>query len=42
MFLMALGIRETFGYADCKSGGRRGSDTVSHFGYIIKLLLINF
>ena len=37
MFLMALGIRGTFGFADCESGEKRGSDTDSNFGcmYII-------
>ena len=35
MFLMALGIRGTFGFADYEFGGRRVSDTDSHFGCII-------
>ena len=38
MFLMTLGIRGTFRFADYKSGGRRGSDKDSHFGCIIDLL----
>ena len=42
MFLEALGIPGTFGSADYESGGRRGSDTDSHFGCIINLLLIHF
>ena len=42
VFNMALGIRGTFGFADYESEGRRGSDTDSHFGCIIKLLLIYF
>ena len=42
IFFMALGIRETFGFTDYESGGRRRSDTDSHFGCIINLLsLIN-
>ena len=42
MFLMALGIPGTFGFADYESGGGggRGSDTGSHFDCIIDLLLI--
>ena len=42
MFLMTLGIRETFGFADYETGARQGSDTDSHFGCIIHLLLIHF
>ena len=42
MALMALGIRESFGFADYESGGRRGSEVDSHFGCIINLLLIHF
>ena len=42
MFLMALGIWGTFGFADYESGGRRGSDTDLHFGCIINLLFIHF
>ena len=42
MFFTALGIRGTFGFANYESGGRRGSDTDSHFGCIIHLLLIHF
>ena len=42
MFLIALGIPGTFGFADHESGGRPGSDTHSHFGSIINLLLIHF
>ena len=42
MFLMALGIRWTCGFADYESEGRRGSDINSHFGCIINLFLINF
>ena len=38
MFLMALGIRATFGFADYESGERRGLDTDSHFSCIINLL----
>ena len=38
MFSMALVIRETFGFADYESGGRRGSDTDLNFGFIINLL----
>ena len=39
---MELGIRGAFGFANYESGGRRGSDTDSHFGCIINLLLIHF
>ena len=39
---MELGTRRAFGFADYESGGRRGLDTDSHFGFIINLLLINF
>ena len=35
---MELDIRGAFGFADYKSGRRRGSDTDLHFGYIINLL----
>ena len=42
MFLMALGIPGTFGFADYESGGRWGSDTDLHFRCIINLLLIHF
>ena len=42
MFLMALGIRGIFGFADYESGGRRDSYTDLHFGCIINLLLIHF
>ena len=42
MFLMVLNIRGTCGFADYKSGGRRGSNTDSHFGCIVNLLLIHF
>ena len=42
MFLMVLGIRETFEFADYESRGKRGSDIDSHFGCIINLLLIYF
>ena len=42
MFLMAFGIQGIFGYADYESGGRRGSETDSHFGCITNLLLIHF
>ena len=38
MFLMALGIRGTFGFNDYESGGRRGLDTDSHFGCSVNLL----
>ena len=41
MFLMALGIRGTFGFADYESGEREGSDTDSHFGCIIINFIIN-
>ena len=39
---MALYITGTFGFADYESGGKRGSDTDSHLGCIINLLLIHF
>ena len=42
MFLMALGIPGTFGFADYEFGARRGSDRDSHFVCIINLLLIYF
>ena len=42
MSLMAFGISGTFEFADYESGGRRGSDTDSLFGFIINLLLIHF
>ena len=42
MLLMALGIPGTLGFADYESGGRQGSDTDSHFGCIINLLLTHF
>ena len=42
MFLMALGIRGAFKFADYESEGRWGSDTDSHFGCIINLLLYIF
>ena len=42
MFLVALGIPGTFGFADYESKGRRASDTDSHFGCIINLLFIHF
>ena len=42
MFLMALGIRGNFGFADYESGKRRGSDTDLHFVCIINLLLKHF
>ena len=42
MFLIVLGIRGTFGFADYESEGRRGSETDSHFGCIINLLLMHF
>ena len=42
MFLMALGIRGTFGFSDYEFGARWGSDTDSHFVFIINLLLIHF
>ena len=42
MFLMALGIQGTFGFTDYEFGRRRGSNTDSHFGCIINLLLIHF
>ena len=35
MFFMALGIPGTFGFAYYESGGRRGLNTDSHFGFII-------
>ena len=38
MFLIALGIPGTFGFADYKSRGRRGSVSDPHFGCIINLL----
>ena len=40
---MALGIRGTFGFVDYESGGRRGSDTDSHFGVktLPRLWIIN-
>ena len=38
MFLMKLGIRRAFEFSDYESGGRRGSDEDSHFGYIINSL----
>ena len=40
MFLMALGIRGTFGFADYESGRRRDSDTDSHFGCILLVGLL--
>ena len=39
---MALDIQGTFGFAEYESEGRRGSDTDSHFAYIINSLLIHF
>ena len=39
---MELGIQGALGFADYESGGRRGSDTDSHFVCIINLLLIHF
>ena len=41
MFLMAHDTRGTFGFADYESGGRRGSDTDSHFACIFNLSLIH-
>ena len=35
MFLMALGIRGTFGFADYELGGGGGLDADSHFGFWI-------
>ena len=37
---MELGIRGALGFADSESGGKRDSNTDSHFGCIINLLLI--
>ena len=37
MFLMALGIRGTFSFADYESGEKHSSDIDLHFGYIINL-----
>ena len=38
---MAHDTRGTFGFADYESGGRRGSDTDSHFACIFNLSLIH-
>ena len=38
---MELDIGGTFGFAACESEGRWDSDTNSHFGCIINLLLIH-
>ena len=42
MFLMALGIAGTCGFADYESRRRRASVADSHFASIINLLFIHF